>query len=71
ALAADRLTAGRARPRRVGFCGVGLITRYLHTYLTATGWEFDEVGVHDLNPDSSAGFEGYLHRHDPATTVRI
>ena len=71
ALAADRLTAGRTRPRRVGFFGVGLIARYLHTFLAATGWEFDEVGVHDLNPDSAAGFRGYLERHDPATTVRI
>lgn len=71
ALAADRLTAGRTRPRRVGFFGVGLIARYLHTYLTATGWDFDEVGVHDLNPDSAAGFEGYLQRHDPTTTVRV
>ncbi|GLZ52636.1 2,3-diaminopropionate biosynthesis protein SbnB [Actinomycetospora sp. NBRC 106378] len=71
ALAADRLTAGRPRPRRVGFFGVGLIARYLHTYLAATGWEFDEVGVYDLNPESAVGFRGYLSAHDPATTVRI
>jgi N-[(2S)-2-amino-2-carboxyethyl]-L-glutamate dehydrogenase len=71
ALAADRLTAGRTRPRRVGFFGVGLIARYLHTYLAATGWEFDEVGVFDLNPESAAGFRGYLDRHDPTTAVTV
>ncbi|WP_033414244.1 2,3-diaminopropionate biosynthesis protein SbnB [Actinomycetospora chiangmaiensis] len=71
ALAADQLTKGRTRPRRVGFFGVGLIARYLHTYLAATGWTFDEVGVFDLNPESAAGFRGYLERHDAATTVRI
>lgn len=71
ALAAELLSAGRTRPSRVGFFGVGLIARYLHTYLAATGWVFDEVGVHDLNPESAAGFRGYLHQHDPETTVHI
>ena len=45
ALAADRLSHGRARPMRVGFFGAGLIARYIHTFLTATGWSFDESGV--------------------------
>src|SRR5437868_15158265 len=31
ALAADRLSRDRARPTRVGFFGVGLIARYIHT----------------------------------------
>ena len=31
ALAADRLGQGRPRPTRVGFFGVGLIARYIHT----------------------------------------
>jgi N-[(2S)-2-amino-2-carboxyethyl]-L-glutamate dehydrogenase len=60
ALAADRLSRGRERPRRVGFFGAGLIARYVHTFLSSTGWSFDEVGVHDLSPDSAAGFCGYL-----------
>ncbi|PAZ17064.1 2,3-diaminopropionate biosynthesis protein SbnB [Streptomyces sp. SA15] len=62
ALAADRLSAGRVRPRRVGFIGTGLIARYIHTHLTATGWEFEETGVYDLAADSAAGFRGYLER---------
>ncbi|MDT9684973.1 2,3-diaminopropionate biosynthesis protein SbnB [Streptomyces sp. TRM76323] len=60
ALAADRLSRGRARPARVGFVGTGLIARHIHTYLTRTGWEFDEVGVHDLSAEHAAGFRSYL-----------
>ena len=62
ALAADRLSRGRPRPRRVGFLGVGLIARYIHTFLNGTGWSFDEIGVHDLSTDSAAGFRGYLEQ---------
>ncbi|MFG2457182.1 2,3-diaminopropionate biosynthesis protein SbnB [Streptomyces sp. NPDC048523] len=62
ALAAGKLSAGRVRPTRVGFIGTGLIARYLHTHLTATGWEFEETGVHDLSAESAAGFRGYLER---------
>ena len=56
AMAADWFTRGRQRPRRVGFFGVGLIARYIHTFLAGTGWSFDEIGVHDLSADSTAGF---------------
>ena len=62
ALAADRLARGRPRPTRVGFVGTGLIARYVHTFLTGTGWSFDEVGVHDLHAGSAAGFRDYLER---------
>ncbi|MFF3737944.1 2,3-diaminopropionate biosynthesis protein SbnB [Streptomyces sp. NPDC002566] len=62
ALAADRLSAGRPRPSHVGFIGCGLIARYVHTFLTGTGWSFDAIGVHDLSADSANGFRGYLER---------
>ncbi|WP_460068168.1 2,3-diaminopropionate biosynthesis protein SbnB [Streptomyces sp. YKOK-I1] len=62
ALAADALTRDRARPRSVGFIGTGLIARYIHTYLAATGWSFDETAVHDLSAESAAGFRGYLEQ---------
>lgn len=62
ALAADRLTRTRQRPRRVGFFGTGLIARYIHTYLSGTGWSFDTVGVYDVSADSAAGFCGYLRQ---------
>jgi 2,3-diaminopropionate biosynthesis protein SbnB len=58
ALAADRLCPGR--PRRIGFLGAGLIARYTHAFLAATGWSFDEIGINDLSADSAAGFRGYL-----------
>ena len=69
ASAADRLSRGRRRPTRVGFFGVGLIARYIHTFLAGTGWSFDEIGVHDLSADNTAGFRGYLEQ--TGTTSRI
>jgi ornithine cyclodeaminase len=60
ASAADWLSRGRPRPARVGFIGTGLIARYIHTFLVGTGWTFDEVGVHDLSAESTAGFQAYL-----------
>ncbi|MGQ0482893.1 MAG: 2,3-diaminopropionate biosynthesis protein SbnB [Pseudonocardia sp.] len=63
ALAADWLSRGRERPTRVGFIGVGLIARYIQTYLAGTGWDFDEVGVFDLSAEHAGGFEAYLRSH--------
>ena len=62
ALAADRLSQGRPRPTRVGFFGAGLIARYIHMFLTGTGWTFDETHVFDLSADSATGFRGYLEK---------
>ncbi|WP_217165926.1 2,3-diaminopropionate biosynthesis protein SbnB [Streptomyces sp. AC512_CC834] len=63
ALAADRISAARgSRPTRVGFIGVGLIARHLHTYLAAAGFAFDAIGVHDLSAEHAQGFTGYLRR---------
>ena len=79
ALAADWLSRGRGgglgrggagrggRPARIGFFGVGLIARYIHTFLAATGWTFDEIGVHDLSAASAAGFRGYLEQAGTGT----
>jgi N-[(2S)-2-amino-2-carboxyethyl]-L-glutamate dehydrogenase len=71
ALAADWLSRGQPRPTRVGFVGVGLIARYIHTFLAGTGWSFDEVGVHDLSADSAAGFRGYLEQVGTAGRVTV
>lgn len=71
ASAADWLSRGRRRPTRVGFFGVGLIARYIHTFLAGTGWSFDEIGVHDLSADSSAGFCGYLERSGAAGRITV
>ncbi|MFI6061036.1 2,3-diaminopropionate biosynthesis protein SbnB [Streptomyces sp. NPDC051286] len=69
ASAADWLSRDRPRPMRVGFFGVGLIARYIHTFLAGTGWSFDQIGVHDLSADSAAGFRCYLEQS--GTTGRI
>ncbi len=71
ALAADRLSRGRARPARVGFVGTGLIARDIHTFLAGTGWSFDEVGVFDLSAESAAGFRGHLERSGTAGRITV
>ncbi|MER5360825.1 2,3-diaminopropionate biosynthesis protein SbnB [Streptomyces sp. NPDC002785] len=67
-LAAGRLSPGR-RPRRIGFIGTGLIARYIHRYFEATGWTFDEVGVHDLSGEHALAFAGYLGGRPDAAPV--
>jgi ornithine cyclodeaminase len=71
AAGAHHLSRGGPRPTRVGFFGTGLIARYIHTFLAATGWSFESVGIHDLSPDSAAGFRAYLERsgNDAPVTV--
>ncbi|MEU9235553.1 2,3-diaminopropionate biosynthesis protein SbnB [Streptomyces subrutilus] len=59
------------RPTRVGFFGTGLIARYIHTFLAATGWSFDETGVHDISADSAAGFQSYLEGTGASTRVTV
>ena len=71
AMAADWLSRGRRRPTRVGFIGVGLIARYIHKFLAATDWSFEEIGVHDLSADSAAGFHGYLERSGAANRITV
>jgi ornithine cyclodeaminase len=71
AMAADWFSRGRQRPKRVGFFGVGLIARYVHTFLAGTDWSFDEIGVFDLSADSAAGFHGYLERAGAANKITI
>ncbi len=71
ASAADWLSGGRQRPTRVGFVGVGLIARYMQTFLAGTGWSFDEIGVHDLSADSAAGFRGYLEQSGTASRITV
>ncbi len=71
AAAADRLSQGRPRPRRVAFIGLGLIARYIHTFLAATGWSFEEIALHDLSPDSAAGFRAYLEQSGAGGRITV
>lgn len=66
ALAAVELSERRgARPTRVGFIGVGLIARYIHTYLAGNGFKFEELGIFDLSAEHAEGFKDYLERTEP------
>ena len=71
AVAADWLSRGRGRPARVGFFGTGLIARYIHAFLAAAGWRFDETGVYDLSAGSADGFRGYLERSGTTGKVTV
>ena len=71
ALAADWFSRSRGQPARVGFFGVGLIARYIHTFLTGTGAYYDEIGVYDVSPASTAGFCGYLTQKGDATRTVV
>ena len=63
ALAARTLSEKRGiKLRRVGFVGVGLIARYIHTYLLGNGLEFEAAGIHDLSPEHAECFADYLGR---------
>ena len=62
---------GQVRQARAGFFGTGLIARYIHTFLAATGWSFDQIGVHDLSAGSAAGFRGYLERSGTASRITV
>ncbi|MGW5348489.1 2,3-diaminopropionate biosynthesis protein SbnB [Streptomyces sp. HUAS TT3] len=70
-LAADRLTRGRPRPTRVGFIGSGLIARYIHGFLTATGWNFEAIGVHDVNTRNAASFRTYLEQSGSTSLIAV
>jgi N-[(2S)-2-amino-2-carboxyethyl]-L-glutamate dehydrogenase len=71
ALAADWLSRGRPRPTRVGFFGVGLIARFIHTFLVGTGWSFDELGVFDLSAESAAGFRSSVERSGATGRITV
>lgn len=71
ALAADWLTRNRVRPTRLGIVGTGLIARFIHTYLVRTGWDFDQVGLNDLDSQHAKAFRGYVERQSPGVDVVV
>jgi ornithine cyclodeaminase len=71
AVAADWLSRGRQRPTRIGLFGTGLIARYVHKFLAATGWSFDATGIHDISAESVAGFCGYLERLGTGSPITV
>lgn len=71
ALAAVRLAESRRAPGRVGFVGCGLIARYIHQYLAAVDWPFEQIGLHDTAPDRARGFTTYLHEQGESNPVKV
>jgi N-[(2S)-2-amino-2-carboxyethyl]-L-glutamate dehydrogenase len=71
AAAADWLSRGHSRPTRIGFFGVGLIARYIHTFLSRSGWSFDATGLYDVSAENAAGFRGYLARSKTASRITV
>lgn len=71
ALAADWLSRDRTRPTRVGFVGLGLIARYISTFLAGAGWSFDEIGLHDLSAESVNGFREYLEQSGSPCPIAV
>ncbi|GAA3818968.1 2,3-diaminopropionate biosynthesis protein SbnB [Streptomyces phyllanthi] len=64
AVAAVKLGAGRPKPARLGVVGTGLIARFVHAYLVAAGFAFEEIGLFDHSAEHARGFAGYLERAD-------
>ncbi|NMO53363.1 2,3-diaminopropionate biosynthesis protein SbnB [Actinoplanes sp. TBRC 11911] len=60
ALAALVLGRGREQRGRIGLVGTGLIARYIHRYLAATGHPMERIGLYDHSPDRVRGFGDYL-----------
>jgi 2,3-diaminopropionate biosynthesis protein SbnB len=71
AIAAGQLSRDGVRPQRVAFFGTGLIARYIHTFLVATGWSFERIGIYDLSTDSADGFRAYLERACEAGPITV
>jgi ornithine cyclodeaminase len=60
-LATGWLSRNRSRAR-LGFVGLGRVARYVHTYLTATGWRFDDVYAYDPAGQRATAFQSYVER---------
>ncbi|WP_306802725.1 2,3-diaminopropionate biosynthesis protein SbnB [Streptomyces sp. DH8] len=69
AVAARSLSRTGKEPTRVGFIGAGLIARYLHEYLVASGTEFAEIGVYDLERSYAEAQAAQLRATHPHVTV--
>ncbi|WP_405186876.1 2,3-diaminopropionate biosynthesis protein SbnB [Streptomyces anulatus] len=69
AVAARRLTRPGKLPLRLGFIGAGLISRYVHEYLSATELEFAEIGVYDIEESYARSRAAQLRATHSEVTV--
>ena len=59
-----RWMTGQPRVRSLGIVGNGLIARYIYEFLMGTGWEVDEVILHDLVPAEAERFAREVCQRD-------
>src|SRR5881296_1523668 len=72
ALAAYWLNGQSRRAHSLGIVGTGFIARYVYDFLVDTGWEIDDVRLHDRSPLESERFRDTacrLERHRAVTVV--
>lgn len=71
ALAAFELRGRSRRVRALGFVGTGLIARWVRRFLLGTGFEVDEIHVHDLSAASARAFADELAGLAPSARVHV
>jgi 2,3-diaminopropionate biosynthesis protein SbnB len=70
-LAADWLSGRSRRAHSLGIVGTGFIARYVYEFLIETGWEIDEVRLHDRSPVESGKFRNTACRPKQHRAVTI
>jgi N-[(2S)-2-amino-2-carboxyethyl]-L-glutamate dehydrogenase len=70
-LAAYWLNGKSRRAQSFGIVGTGFIARYVYEFLIDTGWEIDEVRLHDLSPMESEKFRRTHCRPELHRAIRI
>jgi len=71
-LAAEWLNGQSRRARSLGIVGTGFIARYVYEFLVDTGWEIEDVLLHDRSPLESEKFRSgtcRLERHRTVSAV--
>jgi len=70
-LAAHWLSGQSRRAHSLGIVGTGFIARYVYEFLVDTGWEIEEVRLHDLSPLESEKFRNTACRPERHRTVTV
>src|SRR5437762_7602663 len=70
-LAAQWLNGHSHRTPSLGIVGTGFIARYVYDFLVDTGWEIEEVHLHDRSPLESEKFRNTACRLDRHRTVTV
>src|SRR6266446_1968077 len=71
ALAAYWLNGQSRRAHSLGIVGTGFIARYVYDFLVDTGWEIDEVRLHDTSPAESEKFKSTVCRAEHHRSVTV